>query len=145
MHLLAWVLSRCGHVQLFATPWIVVTRLLCPCNFSGKSTGVGCLLPGIFWPRGIKLVFPTLQADFLPLSHQGRPVLMIVHLKLLNEMYFLLSYEIITFVGIYPSATRLYASWGHCPCSSYLCILYIISRKYLTPNRSLIFIELMLL
>ena len=29
--------------QLFATPWIVAcTKLLCPWDFQGKSTGVGC-------------------------------------------------------------------------------------------------------
>ena len=30
-------------VQLFATPWTVgTTRLLCPWDFPGKNTGVGC-------------------------------------------------------------------------------------------------------
>ena len=42
-------------VQLFATPWTVAcTRLLCPCDFLGMSTGVGChfLLQGIFPTHG---------------------------------------------------------------------------------------------
>ena len=30
------------HVWLFATPWITAFRLLCPWDFPGKSTGVGC-------------------------------------------------------------------------------------------------------
>ena len=36
-----------SHVRLFATPWAVahqgpLSRLLCPCNFPSKNTGVGC-------------------------------------------------------------------------------------------------------
>ena len=34
--------ERFSRVQLFATPWTVETRLLCPCNSSGKNTRVGC-------------------------------------------------------------------------------------------------------
>jgi len=39
------------HVQLFETPWI---RLLCPWDFPGRNTGVGCyfLLQGIFPTQG---------------------------------------------------------------------------------------------
>ena len=37
----------------FTTPWAVVSRFLCPWNFPGKNTGVGChfLLQGSSWPR----------------------------------------------------------------------------------------------
>ena len=31
-----------GHVRLFVTPWTVPARLLCPWDFPGKNTGVGC-------------------------------------------------------------------------------------------------------
>ena len=31
-----------SHVQLFAIPWIVSARLLCPWDFLSKNTGVGC-------------------------------------------------------------------------------------------------------
>ena len=31
-----------SHVWLLATPWIAPTRLLCPWDFPGKSTEVGC-------------------------------------------------------------------------------------------------------
>ena len=39
-----------SRVWLFATPWTVPTRLLCPWDFPGKNTGVGChcLLQEIF-------------------------------------------------------------------------------------------------
>ena len=38
-------------------PWTVPARLLCPCNFPGKNTGVNChyLLQGIFSTRRLKL------------------------------------------------------------------------------------------
>ena len=49
------------------------TRLLCPRDFSGKSTGVGCyfLLRGIFPTQGSNLHLLRWQADSLPPSHPG--------------------------------------------------------------------------
>ena len=40
--LLACMLSRFSHVQLFLTLWIVAHRLLCPWDSPGKNTAVGC-------------------------------------------------------------------------------------------------------
>ena len=50
-------------------------RLLCPGNFSGKNTRVGChfLLQGIFPTHGLNLCLLHLQVDSLPLSHMGSP------------------------------------------------------------------------
>ena len=53
-------------------------RLLCPWNFPGKNTGVGChfLLPGIFLTQGSNLCllcFLHWQVDSLPLSQLGSP------------------------------------------------------------------------
>ena len=44
-------------VWLFATLWTESTRLLCPRDFPGKNTGVGChfLLQGIFPTQGSNL------------------------------------------------------------------------------------------
>ena len=75
------MLSHFSRVPLFATIWTVAARLLCPWDSAGKNTGVGCyaLLQGVFLvsiPTGIKPVShasPALQADYLPLSHEGRP------------------------------------------------------------------------
>ena len=41
---------RVSHVWLFATPWTIAHRLLCPWDSPGRNTGVGChaLLQGIF-------------------------------------------------------------------------------------------------
>ena len=52
------------------------TRLLCPWDFPGKTTGVGChaLPQGIFLTQGSNphlLHLLHWQADSLPLSHQG--------------------------------------------------------------------------
>ena len=47
-----------SHVQLFVIPWTVwPTRLLCPWDFQGKNTGMGChfLLQGIFPIQGLNL------------------------------------------------------------------------------------------
>ena len=53
-------------------------RLLCPCNFLGKNTGMGChfLLQEIFPTQGLELaspVFTALQADSLPTEPSGKP------------------------------------------------------------------------
>ena len=36
------VVLSLSHSQLFATPWTVAHRLLCPLDFTGKNTWVGC-------------------------------------------------------------------------------------------------------
>ena len=48
-------------VQLFVTHGLQPTRLLCPWDFPGKNTGVGChfLLQGIFPTPGSNLGSPT--------------------------------------------------------------------------------------
>ena len=56
----------------FWTPWTVATRLLCPWDFPGKTTGVGChfLLWGIFLTQGSNSPFLLWQVDSLPVSHK---------------------------------------------------------------------------
>ena len=73
------------------------TRLLCPWNFSGKDTGMGCyfLLQGIFPTQGSKrhlLCLLHWQADSLPLSHLGSPSLKSTWLQILGS-------EILAFWG----------------------------------------------
>ena len=53
--LCAWVLSCFSRVQLCVTPWTAAHRFLCPWDFLGKKTGVGChgLPQGIFPTRGL--------------------------------------------------------------------------------------------
>ena len=50
-------------------------ELLCPWDFSGKNTEVGCLFPSP-WnipDPGMKAMSPAWQADSLLLRHQGSP------------------------------------------------------------------------
>ena len=60
-------------LTLFQHHGLQPTRLLCPWDFPGKNTGLGChfLLPGIFQTQRSNPHFLCWQADSLPLSHQG--------------------------------------------------------------------------
>ena len=62
-------------IWLFATLWTVATRLLCPWDFPGKNTGMGChfLLQGIFLTQGLNSGFPHCRQTLYPLSHQKIP------------------------------------------------------------------------
>ena len=53
------------------------TSLVCPQDFPGKNTGVGChiLLQGIFLTQEWNPCLLRWQADSLPLYHLGRPLL----------------------------------------------------------------------
>ena len=53
------------------------TRLLCPWDFPGKNTAVGChfLFQGIFLTQGWSPRLLHWQVDSLPLSHKGSPLL----------------------------------------------------------------------
>ena len=62
-----------SHVQLFETPWTVATRILCPWDFSGKSTDVGLPFPSpgdLPYPR-IKPVSPALAGGFFSTESPG--------------------------------------------------------------------------
>ena len=64
-----------SHVRLFVTPWTVASRLLCPWDSPGKSTGVGChfLLQGIFPTQGSNSGLPHCKQTFYHPSRQGSP------------------------------------------------------------------------
>ena len=61
------------------TPGTVAHQLLYPWDFPGKNIGVDChFLPQRIFPiqgsnQHLELTAPALQADSLPLSHQGSP------------------------------------------------------------------------
>ena len=80
------------HVQLCSTlcdPWTLATRLLCPWDFPGKNTGVGChfLLQGIFPAQGLSMHLMRWQVDSLPLNQLGSPSWFLLHVfKLLNTV-----------------------------------------------------------
>ena len=73
-----------SHARLFATPWIVAcTKLLCPWDFQGKSTGMGChfLLQGIFPTQGSNRGLSHCRQTLYRLSHQGSSLFLGVSLK----------------------------------------------------------------
>ena len=62
-----------SHVRLSVTPWTIQpTRLLCPWNLSGKTTGVGChfLLQETFPTQGSNLGLPHGRQRLYHLSHR---------------------------------------------------------------------------
>ena len=80
-HVHARVLSP---VRLSATPWTQPSRLLCPQNFPGKNTRLGChfLLYGIFPTQGLNPCLLHWQVDSLPLEPS---ILKPVHFTILNK------------------------------------------------------------
>ena len=72
------------------------TRLLCPWNSPGKSTGMGChvLLQGIFPTQGLNPGLPHCRRTLYHLSHKGSPchVFLVVgyFTSILINEYFLL-------------------------------------------------------
>ena len=72
------VLSRLSQVQFFATPWTVARQAPLSMGFSRQYWGgLPCPPPGDLPDPGIKPaspVSPALQADSLPLGHQGSPI-----------------------------------------------------------------------
>ena len=72
------MLSRFSRVHLFVTLWIVAQQAPLSMGFSRQENWSGSPGPTLedFHDPGIKptsLVTPALQADSLPLSHQGSP------------------------------------------------------------------------
>ena len=88
-------------VRLFVTLWTVAATLLCPRNFSGKNTGVGChfLLQGIF---------PAQESNpcLLYLLHCRRILYLLRHLGFLDTF----SLASVTFVSQMPHETDFLVS-----------------------------------
>ena len=59
------------------------TRLLCPWDFPGKNTGVGChfFLQGIFLTQAWNPLLLLWQVDFVLLSHREALEALLLHLK----------------------------------------------------------------
>ena len=78
-----------------ATPWTTALQdLLCPWDFPGKNTGVGChfLLQGIFLTQGSNSGVLHWPADSLPQNLQGSPAnLNTFYIFLQNNLYFIIA------------------------------------------------------
>ena len=142
-----WVHTQ---VQLFATPWTVATRPLCPWYFPGKNTGAGChfLLQGIFltqgWIKPASLEFQHWQAGSLPFCHLGSP-----HTDYIQATYWPLERAqaffpapIITSIKV---ETAQVPKWGHQ--KSFILKLFCVSQTLSTwaIEEMVIFIEPLLL
>ena len=73
--MLLLLLSRFSPILLCVTLWTVAHQAPLSMEFSrqGYWSGLPCLPPGDLPNPGIKPKSPALQADSLPLSHQGSP------------------------------------------------------------------------
>ena len=70
------VVQSLSHVQLFVTPWTVAHQALLSMGFQARVLEWVAISfsRGSSWP-GIKPASPALEADSLPLTHQGSPVI----------------------------------------------------------------------
>ena len=100
------------------------SKLLCPWNFPGKNTGVGChfLLQGIFLTQGPNAKYNTFN----------------LKIYFFNDWWiliFVFTYFLINFLY---SANRLVLSFTHCSHSSSwsveICILYAINPLFYATN-----------
>ena len=73
------------------------TRLLCPWDFLGKSTGVGChfLLQGYFLTQGSNPGLPHCRQTLYHLSHQGNTIVILIFHSFTHHMeaYLSLSFK----------------------------------------------------
>ena len=86
----AWVPSYFSHVWLLETLWAVVCQAPLSMVFSRQEwwSRLPCPPPGDLPKPGIEPmspVTPTLQVNFLPLSHRGKPK---GHIRRLNHLIF---------------------------------------------------------
>ena len=96
-----------AHVSNSCDPHEFSARLLCPWDFLGKSTGVGChfLFQGDLPNQGNEPRSPALQADSFPSEPPGKPdyykshlqitlkntkTMCVKHCRLLEIIYFIL-------------------------------------------------------
>ena len=87
------MLSHFSHIQLFVTLWIVARRVPLSMGFSRQEywSGLPCPPPGELPDPRIKPVSPVapaLQADSLPLSHQGSLKLSVNQLQSCPSVFF---------------------------------------------------------
>ena len=122
-HLVQWFFVCCLVTKscptLFRPHGLLPTRLLCPWDFPGKSTGVGCyfLFQRLFSIQGSNPRPWHWQADSLPLSHQGNSAqwsfsiyLRIQKIRLARKSGAICSGLYMTFIcnGLYMTVWNLY-------------------------------------
>ena len=91
---------KAGVILLFLSDFcdpcgLQPTRFLCPWDYPGKNTGVGChfLLLGIFPAQELNLHLLHCQVDSLPLSLQGSPgVILESNFYIINMCFIVFSF-----------------------------------------------------
>ena len=71
-----WPNGNCSVCEsLFTTPWTIDPQVICPWDFPGKITGVGChsFLQGFFLTQGLNLGLPHCRQILYCLSYQESP------------------------------------------------------------------------
>ena len=83
------LLSRFRHVQLCVTPWTVAHQAPLSMEFSRQKywSGLPHPPPGDLPNPGIEPKSFVLQADSIPLSHQGSPMYMYTYMNMYMCMY----------------------------------------------------------
>ena len=119
-----------SHVWLFATPWTVACRLLCPWNSPGKNTRVGShsLLQSIFLTQGSNLHFLNYRQILYHLSHQGNPQMATHCLKIdiTSHYWFIFPYAVViqTFSFTLQSLSSYLSLWSTSPKISCLTLVF---------------------
>ena len=93
-------------------------RRLCPWDFPGKNTGVGCcfLLQGIFSIHGVNPNFLHWQVDSLPLNHQGNCIKVYGVINLVfNTLESLQSFMVEKAMAPHPSTLAWKLPWTEAP------------------------------
>ena len=129
--LYCWVCA-CSVTSNCLRPWWQPTRLLCPWDYPGKDTGVGChlLLWGTFLTQGSNLLH--WQVSSLPLSHLGsQPPLLLG-----KFIFFLLGYWICLLRGVqgemgFINPLKKALSPSTRAMSAYLLRIFITERIYM--------------
>ena len=84
------VLSCFSSVWLFVTPWTIVYQASQSMEFSWQEywSGLPCPSPGDLPDPGIKAASPTLQVDCLPTEPPGKPVYLLIFLRIFCNLDF---------------------------------------------------------
>ena len=119
----ACMLSRFSHVPVFATPWTVVRQAPLSMRFSSQKywSGLPCPSPGNLPDPGIEPVSPsapTLQADSLPLRHQGSPH-MYIHVCIYAHLYVCLCMHYLNIYICIPTCVCVWVCIFRSLCSQY--------------------------
>ena len=135
-----WCLSP---VCLFVTPWTVARQAPLSMGFprQGYRSGLSFPSPGDLPDPGVEPVSPALQADSLPLSHQGSPIFqsasksqnsVAFHLTKTGQMKTSLPFSVFLYIEVIVDLQRCVGFWCMAKQFAYMCV-YKHSSTYSFP------------